>query len=216
MELDIHPMMKKKLDPLLAAVPGKFTYHPKLVSGLSQLCHFKKLGIPCPDFTIDDQIARSWLSAGAQVFGRDKNHEKGRDIVDQRSPDWAKKDFWSKVIPKVAKEYRVHIFAGEHIQQGLKYLDPAAKKKRADDLPIRNTETGWKYNHSFKPPDAAVDIARRAVQELGYLWGAVDILEDASGDCFVLEVNSAPGMDDTTASAYAKAIEKHVQNAHGH
>ena len=61
-----------------------------------------------------------------------------------------------------------------------------------------------------------MNLAKRAVQELGYLWGGVDILEDAKGACYVLEVNSAPGMDDTTAHAYADAIEKHALKTHGH
>jgi glutathione synthase/RimK-type ligase-like ATP-grasp enzyme len=98
----------------------------------------------------------------------------------------------------------------------LKVFDPTAKRTRTDDLPICNTATGWRYDHSFKPPDHAVKLAKRAVQELGYLWGGVDILEDAKGACYVLEVNSAPGMDDTTAHAYADAIEKHVLKTHGH
>jgi hypothetical protein len=214
--LDIQSKMKEKLEPMLARVPGKFAYHPKLVSKLSQLRRFRKSGIPCPDFSTDLEVAKTWVKAGDQVFGRDKKHEKGLDIVDQRSPAWADKDFWSKVIPNVASEYRVHIFDGERIQQGLKCFDPMAEKKRIDDLPIRNTETGWRYNHLFKPSDGSVDLAKHAVQELGYLWGAVDILEDASGTCYVLEVNTAPGMDDTTAHAYADAIERHVQRVHGH
>jgi hypothetical protein len=214
-ELDIHPKMKEKLEPLLGEVQGNFAYHPKPVNGLSQLCRFRKRGIPCPDFTTDVEVAKTWVKAGHEVFGRDKKHEKGLDIVDEHSPTWANKDFWSKVIP-VAREYRVHIFDDEHIQQGLKVLDPTAQKTRTDGLPIRNTATGWRYEHSFKPPNHSVDLAKRAVGELGYLWGAVDILEDASGTCYILEVNTAPGMSDTTARAYADAIKRHVQRAHGH
>jgi hypothetical protein len=215
MELDIHPKMREKLKPLLSQVPGKFAYRPKLVSGLDQLRRFRNRGIPCPDFTTDIEVARAWVKDGAQVFGRNKRHTKGQDIVDQRSSAWGGKEFWSKVVP-IAREYRVHIFDREHIQQALKVLDPAAKRTRTDDLPIRNTETGWRYDHLFNPPHESISLARRAVQELGYLWGAVDILEDASGNGYVLEVNTAPGMDDTTARAYAKAIEKYVQKAHVH
>lgn len=205
--------MKEKLERLLSGVPGEFKHHPIPVSGFDQLRRFKEHGIACPDFTIDLKVAREWVAAGHNVFGRNKTHEKGHDIVGQGSLAWAGKEFWSKVIP-VKEEYRVHIFDGEHIQQALKCFDPKAVKKRTDDLPICNTETGYRYNHSFKPPDSAVRLAKRAVQLLGYLWGAVDFLEDGGGNCYVLEVNTAPGMDDTTASAYASAIEVHVRK-HG-
>jgi len=64
--------------------------------------------------------------------------------------------------------------------------------------------------------EAAVDLAKRAVRMLGYLWGGVDFLEDTNGTCYVLEVNSAPGMDDTTAQAYADAIKKYAEQSNQH
>lgn len=211
MRIDIpNKRMKEKLERLLSCVPGKFEHHPILVSGFDQLRRFKEHSIPCPDFTTDLNVARMWVAAGNNVFGRNRAREKGQDIVGQSSPGWAGKEFWSRVIA-VKEEYRIHIFDGEHIQQALKCFDPNAVKKRTDDLPIRNTETGYKYNHSFRPPDKAVGLSKRAVQLLGYLWGAVDFLEDAGGDCYILEVNTAPGMDDTTACAYASAIETYVR-----
>ena len=204
--------MQRKLEPLLSSCKGEFIYIPNRVDGLEQLRRFKGHGISCPEFTIDIAVARKWVNEGSDVFGRDKDHQKGRDIVDQGSPSWAKKDFWSKVIP-VTKEYRLHIFDDQHIQQGLKCFDQNATKQRTDGLAIRNTETGWRiYDHSFKPLEKAIKLAKQAVQVLGYLWGAVDLLEDANGNCYVLEVNTVPGMDNTTANAYANAIKGYVQN----
>jgi hypothetical protein len=189
---------------------GNFKYHPRRVAGLDQLAIFARNGIRCPEFTINREEARQWVEVGHDVFGRNRNHEKGADIVLQGSAAWDRKEFWSKVIPNVRQEYRIHIFDGEHIQQAVKQFDPKAARKRTDGLPIRNTETGWKYDHDFKPPDAAVDLAKHAVRTLGYLWGAVDLLEDENGNHYILEVNTAPGMDDTTARAYANAIRKYV------
>lgn len=205
--------MKKKLEHLLSGVPGKFEHRPRIVGGFDQLVVFKEKGIPCPDFTIHLEEARKWLESG-EVFGRNKVHEKGHDIVGHHSPEWTGREFWSKVIPNKKEEYRIHIFAGEDIQQAVKVFDPKAVRKRNDDLPIQNTETGWKYNHSFKRSDNAINLAKHAVEVLGYLWGAVDLLEDLDGYCYVLEVNTAPGMDDTTARAYANAIQKYVRHQH--
>ena len=211
MRLDIPSQtMTKKLEPLLNDEPGTFSHHPTVVSGLTQLQRFKRANIACPDFTTNLNEANQWVQAGPLVFGRNSNHEKGLDIVAPNSPEWAKKDFWTKVIP-VEREYRIHIFDGQLIHQSLKELNPNAKPSRIDGLPIRNTSTGYSYNHNFNPPPAAVELAKRAVAELGYLWGAVDILEDKTGVPYVLEVNSAPCMGDPTASAYANAIKHYTQ-----
>ena len=208
--------MRQKLERLLSGIPGNFSYHPRFISGLDQLVVFRDNGISCPEFTVHLEDAQKWVQAGHQVFGRNRNHEKGRDIVDQGSPAWQGKDFWTKVVPNVRHEYRIHIFDHQHIQQGLKRFDPKAPRQRNDDLPIRNTETGYIYDHNFEPPSVGVDLARRACQTVDYLWGAVDLLEDAGARCYVLEVNTAPGMDETTAHAYADAIKKYVEQSKQH
>lgn len=176
MKLDIpNKKMRQKLERLLSGVRGNFRYHPERVSGLDQLVVFRENGISCPEFTVHIEEARKWTQAGHQVFGRNKNHEQGTDIVDQSSSDWPQKDFWTKVVRKRC-EYRIHIFADQHIQRGLKRLDPKTPQNRSDDLPIWNTRTGYLYDHDFDPPGDGVELARRAVATLKYLWGAVDLL----------------------------------------
>lgn len=216
MKLDIpNEKMRRKLEGLLTGIPGNFRYYPKRVSGLDQLVVFRNSGISCPEFTVRLEEARKWVEDGHQVFGRNKMHEKGTDIVDQGSSAWQRKDFWTKVIPKL-REYRIHIFDDRCIQQGLRVFDPKAPRERDDGLPIWNTQTGYKYDHTFEPPSAGVELARRAVRSLEYLWGAVDLLEDESARCYVLEVNTAPGMDETTAHAYADAIKRCVERSKQH
>jgi hypothetical protein len=154
--------MKKKLEPLLKEEPSTFSHHPTVVSGLTQLQRFERANIACPDFTTNLNEANQWVQAGPFVFGRNSNHEKGLDIVAPNSPEWAKKDFWTNVIP-VEREYRIHIFDGQFIHQSLKELNPNAKPSRTDGLPIQNTSTGYSYNHNFSAPPAAVELAKRAV-----------------------------------------------------
>jgi hypothetical protein len=70
--------------------------------------------------------------------------------------------------------------------------------------PIRSTSTGYSYNHDFNRPLQPSNSRKRAVAELGSLWGAVDILEDKTGVPYEpWEVNSAPGMGDPIANSYA-------------
>src|SRR5215472_14983159 len=118
--------MKEKLEALLSDVPGEFEHYPERVAGFDQLVIFRNNGIPCPDFTVEIAEARKWVALGNDVFGRNRVHEKGRDIVSQNSPAWADKEFWCRVIPNVKREYRVHIFDGKRIQQGLKWFDSNA------------------------------------------------------------------------------------------
>jgi hypothetical protein len=152
MKLDIpNQRMREKPEGLLSDVPGKFSYRPRIVPGPKQLTIFRNNGIPCPQFTVHLKEARKWVEAGDYVFGRNRRHEKGADIVIQGSDTWDRKEFWSKVI-LVSREYRIHIFANEQIQQSLKRFDPNAPRRRRDGLPMRNTETGWKYDHAFNPP----------------------------------------------------------------
>ena len=56
-------------------------------------------------------------------------------------------------------------------------------------------------------PDGMGDLAIRAVAALGYQYGAVDIIyNEKRNQCFVLEVNSRPGLMGTTVERYADAL----------
>ena len=171
MRLDIPSQtMAEKLEPLLKDVPGTFSHHPTVFSGLTQLQRFKRANIACPDFTTKLDEANQWVHAGHLVIGRNRNHEKGLDIVAPNSREWAKRDFWTKVIP-TEREYRIHIFDGRLIHQSLKEINPNTKPSRTDDLPIRNTSTGYSYNHRFDPPAGAVELAKRAAGKLAISGG---------------------------------------------
>lgn len=79
---------------------------------------------------------------------------------------------------------------------------------------IRNRRTGWVLDHTVEPPKGVRAAAKLAVEHVGYLFGAVDLLACHSfgGPMItVLEVNTAPGMDNYTAGQYAKAIRQYVQ-----
>lgn len=60
--------MRQKLERLLSGIPGNFSYHPRLISGLDQLVVFRDNGISCPQFTVDLEDAKKWVQAGHQVF----------------------------------------------------------------------------------------------------------------------------------------------------
>ena len=47
-----------------------------------------------------------------------------------------------------------------------------------------------------------------AVSALGLDFGAVDIIEDADGKLYVLEVNTAPGLEGQTLTLMAEALKE--------
>jgi glutathione synthase/RimK-type ligase-like ATP-grasp enzyme len=86
------------------------------------------------------------------------------------------------------------------------------QKKRRNgfqDLPyknddVRNWHTGWVYatQDITEPPEAIIDVAEMALDALGLTYGAVDIIHQDT-NLYVLEVNTAPGLEGTTLQFYA-------------
>ena len=102
------------------------------------------------------------------------------------------------------KEYRVHVFKGQ-------VIDYQQKKQRIgveSDSTIRNHSTGWVYTRiSVVLPEGVKEQAIKAVDALGLDFGAVDICTDLEGTPFVLEVNTAPGLEGTTLEKYIEAFK---------
>jgi hypothetical protein len=165
------------------------------------------------DVQFKDAVARAWDDLRAKgkraaLFGRLKNHSQGKDIFpfelteDSREKQLAveckkKRDFWTQVVPRVA-EFRVHAFC--------RRVDHAAEKvpisEEARAALIWN-QKNCTYEYSNPVPEAAKNIAIDAVAEYGLDFGAVDVLQDVNGDCYVLEVNLRPGLNEDMVIYYA-------------
>jgi hypothetical protein len=189
-------------------VQGALNGHRRF-DGLEQLQAFTAAGVPAPEATTDMAIAKQWIAEGHLVFGRQRNHTRGKDIVGPRHPRWRRSEFWVKVIPNVKQEWRIHVFNGKSIARGLKVQIEEPWRK----MPVRNRANGWHMVHDQKPPELVRETAKAAVKALGYDFAAVDLLLTEDDKVFVLEANTAPGLDDHSAAAYAKAIGKVAQAA---
>ena len=116
-----------------------------------------------------------------------------------------------KKIPKLA-EYRVHAFNSKYGVQ-VKKLFTAQEKTPP---PLEDNE-GWEpsfaWNHrngyimhkvrDRRLCEALADIGLKAVETLGYDFGAVDIVQ-GEDNFWVLEVNSAPALSESRIKWYAK------------
>lgn len=113
------------------------------------------------------------------------------------------------------QEYRVHIFRGTSIDFVQKKRRNGAREQENYEnfgRYIRNHGDCWVFARSgVELPECAEREARAAVEALGLDFGAVDLLV-RDDRAYILEVNSAPGLDEngTTLTKYVEAISNYV------
>lgn len=159
-------------------------------------------GVPVPNY------ARSIDDLEYPMLGRSESHARGEDInliLQQRDDFLTENDFYTEYIPTYL-EYRMHVVDGEVVK-----VHEKRKRHEAENHPyIRNSETGWVFVNPREtpPPD---EMAVDAVGALGLDFGAVDVVrEENTGDHYVLEVNSAPSLDEANMERYGDAFAEQV------
>lgn len=172
-------------------------------------------GVPTPEWTIDPIVAQTWVNEGNLVVERHNlTGSKGSGIV-IKTPDDSSMfqrvhiddaPLYTKLIPR-AREYRVHVFDGQ-------VIDLQQKKRREgndSDGTIKNLDNGWVFvrDDITPPPRSIFDVSIRAVQALGLDFGGVDVLVK-DGQCYVLEVNTACGLENSTLTTYVNAIKRYA------
>lgn len=183
-----------------------FVITPRGMDKIEQLTRFQANGVSCPKFTTD--AARIGELESKVVFARTLvNSTNGRGIKEFEWPteNIPRAPLYTEYIPKKA-EYRVHVFGGEVID-----VQEKRKKRGFDgdrDTRVRNCANGYVYcRDGIVPPDGIHALAVNAVQALGYDYGAVDIIHnERRGACYVLEVNSRPGLMGSTLERYRDAM----------
>ena len=134
------------------------------------------------------------------ALGRKRHHSRGRDIVyceDYYDVEFSDSDFFTQYIDKKA-EYRVHVL-GDTCLVKRKTADPDMEQ----DPIIRSRGKGWRqisYDGRYK--EDLETLAKRAVDALEMDFGVVDIIRDQDNKLFVLEVNSAPSLNDSKQEVY--------------
>lgn len=172
----------------------------------SSLQELDAAGIPVPEYTRDrDEISETF---GYPALGRAEEHTRGEDI--NLILQWrdayltSGNDFFTEYIP-TDLEYRMHVVNGEVVKVHEKRL-----RSEADNHPfIRNAETGWVFVEPREgPPDD--QLAIDAVGALGLDFGAVDVVRGEDGTEYVLEVNTAPSLDEANLRRYGDAFAEQV------
>lgn len=167
-------------------------------------------------WTANKAVAQEWLDAEHTVVARKllTGHEGNGIVIIEHGQQLCDAPLFSKYIFKV-REYRVHATRDKAFATHMKIKDPK-NKEPPKSWKVRSYANGFIFQRNNVPANAVRDaLAVEAVAALGLDFGAVDIIEDKHGKFYVLEVNTAPGIEGQTTPAYAGAI-KELVNAIAH
>ena len=182
------------------------------VDKIKSFARFKAVGVTCPDVTVASEKAKLWLSQGLMVVGRKSVMGRaGHGIVLMKTPvEFEECPLYTVYKPK-KKEFRVHVF-------GDKIIDYQQKRKKKNwnqtsNSQIRTHDNGWVFCREgiFLPDDSRTESIK-AVKALGLVFGGVDVIwNEKENKSYILEVNSAPGIEGTTIRKYSDEIYRLAQ-----
>jgi glutathione synthase/RimK-type ligase-like ATP-grasp enzyme len=179
---------------------------------------FQKLeraGVSIPPFYTPDNVNKAPRKDNILVARTTTTGSAGAGIVIVRDGDKIPAaPLYTTYIKKDA-EYRFHVVGGKVIliQQKRKESDVEQTK---DQKLIRNRDNGWIFSvnnvvfRNDKQKQDCIDASIAACNGLGLHFGAVDlVVEQATGKAYVLEINTAPGIESPTlAAAYRDAFQR--------
>jgi hypothetical protein len=172
---------------------------------------FARYNVPHPEVTQSIAIAQEWASRG-KVVGR--TYETGRQgrgcVVYPKGSVVGQHLFYTKYFRK-QREFRIHVFRGRVIFESEKL-----RRAGADVDPyIRSHNRGWvlAFHHleNNPVPQEVRDVAMLACAAIGLDFGAADIGWNERQGAAVFEVNSAPGIEESTLDAYANAFREDIR-----
>lgn len=171
------------------------------------ICMYSQ-GVQVPEYTTDIEVAKQW--EGVVVCRLTTTGQEGRGIVIAETPDQiVQAPLYTKHV-RHKHEFRVHVMNGN-------VFDFTQKKKRAtiDCNPyVRNSAGNWVFCREgvLLPNDVKVQ-AIKAVEALGLNFGAVDVAyREREDKAYVLEVNTAPGLEGTTLTKYVEQFKYIIED----
>jgi hypothetical protein len=189
------------------------------VDKLTQYKWFQQQGLSSLEFTTNPQQAFHWWDQGNVVFGRRLlNASCGDGIVVYDTKDEAP---FHEATPcpvytkykKKKREFRVHVFKD-------KVVAIVEKKRKSgwngqQDTKIRNLANGYIFCQAIELTEAfrarIVHLALAASKVSGSDFRGVDIAyNEKNDDLFVIEVNSAPGIEGSNVDKYVKAMVQYA------
>lgn len=204
----------KVLRTLKPSLRRKQLLYGQGVDKLTQFKYFEQQGLSAIEYTPSALIALEWLNDGDTVIGRKLlSSSCGKGIVIYKPED----DIPTGSCPvytkykKKKREFRVHVFKD-------KVVAVVEKKLRSNwdgprDTHIRNLANGYVFC-AVAPeniPTGLVELAVAGGRVVQSDFKGVDIgYNEKHNELFLIEVNSAPGMEGSNVEAYAKAVVESI------
>ena len=190
-------------------VPLENSYNPirhRASNKLLTLRDCNEAGLSTVPWTEEREIANEWLTEGKTVVARATlvGHSGAGITIHTTPTDLPTVSLYTKYVKKTY-ECRIHIFKG-------RMIDAQIKRKVRDveenNPLIRNIHTGWVYcRDNYIPDPTSIQLAIDAVRVVGLDFGAVDLIYNQHYNQFyILEVNTAPGLEGTTLINYVNAF----------
>jgi len=168
---------------------------------------FAANAVPALPFTTSVSQCKQWLQEGQTVFARTltrASEGKGIVVLEDQSTIVAAPVY--TLYRKKKKEFRVHVFKDQVVQV-------LEKRKRKDfngevNTKIRNTANGYVFcSENVDIPPGICELALKASKVTNSDFKGVDIgFNEKLNELFVIEVNSAPGIQGSNVDKYVSAI----------
>lgn len=165
--------------------------------------------IHTPQWTVQPSVAEIWCNGRLKVCSRTiLNGNSGQGlIISNRWLDHPNNaPLYTKYVDKTA-EYRVHVICGIVVEVQKKVW-PAKRSSVGVDFTQRNHSDGFvfqscKFNEvNFKILKQAINV----VKALGLDFAGVDVIWSTEQKAYVLEVNTAPGIEGKDLTVYANSF----------
>ena len=183
----------------------------------------KEAGVSVPEFTTDRAVAIEWVNDNKIVVARKLlRGSEGRGIVIiekeagvDRVDNIEHAPLYVQYVKK-EREFRIHCFKNSDGE--MQVIDVQEKKTRqgAENINylIQNTAGGFIFaREGVDPPAQVLEEAKKAVVALDLTFGATDIIYNRHyNKAYVIEVNCAPGLQNTSIEVYKNAILRFMES----
>lgn len=176
-----------------------------LKSKIEQYRWFEEKDIPALTYTTSYADACAWASEGDVVVCRHLTRSsEGKGIVIAETPGEVEVAPVYTKYKKKKREFRIHVFK----EQVIHVLEKRRKQGVECDSKVRNTANGYVFcSENVEEPEGLRELALKASKVTQSDFKGVDIgYNEKKNELFVIEVNSAPGIQGTNVQRYVDVI----------
>lgn len=165
-------------------------------------------GVPTPTFNSTVEDAAKYMDAAGMQYIRNNWGvvRYSNDFNPQRDA------YYTKPVQFKRREYRVHVFNGKvlGIYEKVPFEQDQTKRPKLFKSDTCNfVRCDMEVCRLTKDnQQTCID----SVTSLGLLFGGVDVIRDRTGNIFICEVNSAPGLNNLNIDRWVEEINKYVDS----